>query len=399
MHIILTLTDTCTGCFACANVCPKDAICLTSNFEGFYYPHIDNDKCVNCGLCDKVCPVLFPVQTYTMKRAYFGWTNDDTIRKDSSSGGLFYIMATQVLKENGTVYGASFNYDGIVRLECHSTQDVSLKELMKSKYVQSYIGFAYRDIKRDLKLGLKVQFCGTPCQVAGLKSFLGMEYKNLILIDFVCHGVPSMDLLQKHLEYLNIKNVVEINFRPKNIGWYDDFEIRYKKCSSSDKIILRKIPWMFDEYFYKLYSKNYSIRRSCKNCLYCNGQRAADITIGDFWGIKEYKPELWNSKGVSLLIANTEKAFPIISQLQKSRTLCDVEEMDTSYAIYAFAHNRKEKKSQFQNQYRDSFLSDVYSIGYKKALIKHNLRTTKYDLVMLRIKKNILGLLKKICNK
>ena len=253
MHIILTLTDTCTGCFACANVCPKDAICLTSNFEGFYYPHIDNDKCVNCGLCDKVCPVLFPVQTYTMKRAYFGWTNDDTIRKDSSSGGLFYIMATQVLKENGTVYGASFNYDGIVRLECHSTQDVSLKELMKSKYVQSYIGFAYRDIKRDLKLGLKVLFCGTPCQVAGLKSFLGMEYKNLILIDFVCHGVPSMDLLQKHLEYLNIKNVVEINFRPKNIGWYDDFEIRYKKCSSSDKIILRKIPWMFDEYFYKLY--------------------------------------------------------------------------------------------------------------------------------------------------
>lgn len=391
---ILSLIDTCTGCFACANKCPKDAIALVSAYEGFYYPIIDETKCIDCGLCDKVCPAINPVETVSMKKAYYGWARSNVVRKESSSGGLFYHLASLVIAEDGVVYAAAFDYGETVRLTCHSTKDVSLKELMKSKYVQNYIGFAYRDILCDLNNGLIVLFCGTPCQVAGLKSFIKKDYKNLITVDFICHGVPSMDLLIKHLDYLHIRNVVDINFRPKNTAWYDDFEIKYKKNKNSKSCLLRKIPWTFDEYFYKLYAKNYSIRRCCKDCVYCNGRRPADITIGDFWGIKDYKPDLWDSKGISIFLANTDTAINIALKLIDNDG-CVFEEMPISYAEYAFSYNRKGQDSEFQIAERDVFLKDVYSIGYKKALVKHNLITRKRDLLVYRIKHCIfIGLIK-----
>ena len=197
-HKILELGSACTGCFACSNICPKDAITLPENNEGFYNPVIDEDKCINCSLCDKTCPRVEEKQYHTMQKAYYGWVNDLEVRKNSSSGGIFNLLSSKILKEGGVVYGASFNYDGILRLECHSTDEVSIQELQRSKYVQSHIGYAFRKIKENLIEGRKVLFCGTPCQVDGLKSFLRKEYTNLITVDFVCHGVPSMSLLNLH---------------------------------------------------------------------------------------------------------------------------------------------------------------------------------------------------------
>lgn len=394
-HNILSLIDTCTGCFACANICPKDAIDLPSSYEGFYYPRIDEKKCINCGLCDKVCPVIKPVETSSVKKAYYGWAKSDVIRKASSSGGLFYYLASMVIEKGGIVYAAAFDYGDTLRLTCHSTKEVSLKELMKSKYVQNYIGFAYRNILKDLNNGLTVLFCGTPCQVAGLKSYIKKKYKNLITVDFICHGVPSMDLLIKHLDYLHIKNVIDINFRPKNTAWYDDFEIKYLKNIKSKSVSFRRIPWMFDEYFYKLYAKNYSIRRSCKGCIYCNGKRPADITIGDFWGVKDYKPELWDSRGISIFLANTDNAVSVALKLMNNDD-CVFEEMPIVYSEYAFLYNRNDNKSEFQRVERDYFLKDVYSIGYRQALVKHSLVTKKRDLLLYKIKHSILLTLTKI---
>lgn len=390
---ILNITENCTGCFACANICPKDAISLPVGFEGFYYPQVDVSKCIDCGLCEKICPEIMPLDTISRYNAYYGWSKNDCIRKQSSSGGIFYHLATRILQVNGIVYGASFNYDGLVRLECHSTQEVSLKELMKSKYVQSHIGYAYRDVRENLNKGMKVLFCGTPCQAAGLRSFLRKDYENLILVDFVCHGVPSMDLLQKHLDYLGINNVVEIDFRPKNTGWVDDFEIKYKKKSAKPTSTrLRRIPWVFDEYFYSFQSYK-STRRSCRNCSYCNGARASDITIADFWGIKEYNPALWDAKGQSLILANNERGVNLVKALQKEKSIV-LNDLPNEYAEYVYKRYRTNEDSPYRNSTRDVFLNDVYQYGYAHALHKHKLYTPYMKIVKYRVKKKIIQLLK-----
>ncbi len=384
-HDILSLKEACTGCFSCANVCPKDAISLPPNEEGFYFPSIQQDRCVDCGLCDKVCPQLHQPELCTMQKAFYGYSTDDTVRKSSSSGGMFHEFATSVLKSGGVVYGASFNYGGLVRLECHSTREVALSDLMRSKYVQNYIGYAFRQIKKDLQNGIQVLFCGTPCQVAGLKSYLRQDYNNLILVDFVCHGVPSMDLLQKHLAYLGIKNVVDINFRPKNRGWVDDFEIKYRK--SQNKIRLRRIPWGFDEYFYAFQSYK-NTRRSCRNCSYCNGQRAADITIADFWGVKKFKPELWDEKGLSLIIANTVRGIDFILDCRKED--CNIiEEMPIEYAQYVYDRVRTNPESPYQNKTRDSFLHDVYTLGYEKAIKRNKLKAPWFSVLKYNVRKHL----------
>lgn len=386
-HKILQLTETCTGCFACANSCPKDAITLPEIHEGFYFPVIDNNKCIECGLCDKVCPQITKQPTYKAQKAYYGWATDERVRKTSSSGGMFNLLAKLVLADAGVVYGAAFNYDGIVRLECHSTDETSLEELQRSKYVQSYIGYAFRNIKRDLRSGRKVLFCGTPCQAAGLKSFLRKDYDNLLIVDFVCHGVPSMDLLRKHLAYLGIKYVKKIVFRPKNTSWVDDFEIRYSKIESAKPTDckLRRIPWRFDEY-YDIFQKYHNIRRSCRNCLYCNGERASDLSLADFWRVKDFNPLLWDKRGVSLVLANTSRGIMIMSEMSKcnDRVIGDV---PLEYASYVYERIRTDSKSPYQSVKRDKFLHDVYSFGYKQALIENGFKVSQIDIFKYKLKK------------
>lgn len=380
---ILSLVETCTGCFACANVCPKDAITLPINEEGFYYPQIDANQCINCGLCDKICPQINQHKTYTMQKAYYGWCIDDNIRKQSSSGGMFAMLATTILKNGGVVFGASFNYENTLRLECHSTEEVPLKELQRSKYVQSYIGYAYRDVKKLLNEGRKVLFAGTPCQNAALSSYLNKDYNNLLLVDFICHGVPSMDLLQKHIDYLGIKNVTEINFRPKNRGWVDDFEIKYQKKQGKQSLI-RRIPWEFDEYFCCFQSYK-NTRRSCRNCLYCNGKRCSDITLADFWGVQKFKPELWDKRGISLVLSNTEQGSKFVEAIKELDT-CILESLELKYAKYVYERSRISFDSPYQNKDRDRFLKDVYTLGYKKALTLNGLKTNMFSIFKYNVK-------------
>ena len=392
---ILDLVKTCTGCFACANCCPKDAISLPENNEGFYFPVIDNEKCIDCGLCDKIFPQVTEQPTQNASKAYYGWATDDKIRKSSSSGGMFHLLAQYVLAEKGIVYGAAFNYEGLVRLECHSTEEVTLEELQRSKYVQNYIGYAFRKIKRELQANKKVLFCGTPCQAAGLKSYLRKDYDNLLLADFVCHGVPSMDLLRKHLEYLGIKHVKEIVFRPKNRGWVDDFEIRFTKIESAKPtdVKLRRIPWRFDEY-YDIFQKYHNIRQSCRNCAYCNGERASDVTLADFWKVKNYDPALWDKRGVSLILANNEKGIRVISELMKYDNNV-IGEIPLEYASYVYERVRTDSNSPYQDEKRDAFLHDVYTIGYKQALIKNGLRVQRKAIIVYKLKQFVKSILRK----
>lgn len=359
---ILRLGSECTGCFACFNACPARAITMKEDEEGFYSPHIDYDVCTSCGRCDKACPRITPKEYHTTVKAYYGYTTDNGLRKKSSSGGIFGALAKEVIKSGGNVYGAAFNYTGTIRLECRSASDTtSLKPLLKSKYVQSYIGDAYRRIKNDLERGKQVVFCGTPCQVDGLRSFLGHDFPELLTIDFVCHGVPPMSLLRQHFNMLDItENASDINFRPKNRDWVDDFIVKYK----DNKIYA--IPWKYDAFF-NCFENNGNLRHSCFNCHHCNGQRAADITLADFWGYKQYDPTIYDPKGLSLVLVNTQKGVSFVEQLTDG---CSLKNIDPKYSDYVYKRKRNGQNG-YSIEQRNRFFQDVERLGYRQAVLKH----------------------------
>ena len=365
------LRDSCTGCFACANACPAKAIAMPENDEGFYYPRVNYQQCINCGLCEKICPVLAPSIKRQMQKAYYGYNLTEKERKTSSSGGVFSVLASKVMQAGGIVYGSSFSYSPLLRLECHSTGEVSLEELKRSKYVQSYIGDAYSRVKADLDKGLEVLFCGTPCQADGLKSYLRKDYPNLITVDFVCHGVPPAAMLREHIDMLKLKDIKLINFRPKHKSWVDDIEIEYGKGQKYTNY------WRNDEYFCS-FEKARSIRRSCYNCRYCNGERAADITLADFWGYKNYDPSIYDVRGLSLILANSDKGASFLDGL-KEIGCCKMVEIDTKYADYAYARVRSGNQNGYNLDVRNEFFSLVKQYGYQKALEKKGWFFAKRD--------------------
>lgn len=376
---ILEIGSRCTGCFACQNACPHNAISFNEQNEGFYYPSVDSKLCVDCGLCDKSCPRITHLQRYTMKSAYYGWSNDIKTRVQSSSGGLFAELSQLIISDGGCVFGAAFNYSNGLRLESHSTDELPLSELLKSKYVQSYVGNAYRDVRTQLKLGRSVLYCGTPCQIEGLRAFLGNDYENLILVDFICHGVPSMDLLRKHLEMLKLTGISEINFRPKISSWVDYFIIKHSRGK-------RKIHWTLDEYFYA-FEKSKNIRQSCMNCEHCNGARSADITIADFWGIHKYAPEEYDPKGISLILCNTDKGINFLNAIiDKGTITCNKLPMEYTEYVY----NRKRTKTTgYDMDDRNRFIAEVYHQGYRRALKCHGIYNSMFKK-MIKVINNFL---------
>ena len=211
----------CCGCSACYDACPKSAITMIEDKEGFLYPAIDEDKCIDCKLCEKVCPTKNKKKNKSLLEAYAAYNTDENIRLKSSSGGVFSLIAEYVLRNQGVVYGAAFdeNFE-VEHLRVASVEELEL--LRGSKYVQSKLDGIYNLCKKDLEIGKQVLFTGTPCQVSGLKSFLRKEYDNLVCMDIVCHGVPSRMVWRKYLEYrINFakSKIVQIAFRLKNEGW------------------------------------------------------------------------------------------------------------------------------------------------------------------------------------
>ena len=382
---IESLINECTGCFACYNACPADAITMSEENEGFYYPRIDTDKCIKCGKCDRICPQLKDLEYKSTTKAFYGWSQNDDARKNSSSGGIFHELATYTLKQGGVVYGAAFCYGETLRLECKSTEEVDLPALMKSKYVQNYIGYAFRDIKKDVDAGTLVLYCGTPCQIDGLRSFLVKEYSNLITCDFVCHGVPSMSLLREHLDFIGYKNATSIDFRPKKREWVDNFDIKDRRGRK------RSIHWRLDEYFYA-FEKSLNIRRSCFNCKHSTGKRAADITLADFWGIYKYAPKEFDKRGISLLLANSAHGCEIIERIKSS---VKIKELPLEHSYYVYERIRSEKTSGYDIEKRNRFINDVQVLGYKTAVKKNNIYVPKSSKIKYRIKETIKKILRR----
>jgi len=298
----------CSGCHSCYNICPKQCITMKEDQEGFWYPEVDVNLCIDCGLCEKRCPILNDMKIDNQPQAYACYNKDESIRKESSSGGVFTLLASLVIEKGGIIYGASFNNENMVEhIEVDNVDD--LNKLRGSKYVQSKIENTYSKIKDYLNQGRLVYFSGTPCQIDGLLAFLNKRYDNLILQDIVCHGVPSPKVWKKYLEQFNIEEDAKISFRDKSTGWDSysftiDQKEKFTQLSSQNE-------------YMKVFLKDLCLRPSCYECHSKSLHRNSDITLADFWGIKNICPELYDNKGTSLVFINSKKGKEIFENIKQ----------------------------------------------------------------------------------
>lgn len=310
--------ESCFGCEACVQACSKTAIIMLEDWNGFRYPVIDMSMCIDCGICRKVCPYNnMPVRNKYDKYVFGGYSLDEAIRFESTSGGAFSEIVNAYCDENYVIFGAEAK-----RLDVYHSyimDKIELSRFRKSKYSQSKIDSAYIDAKRFLKEGKKVLFSGTPCQIAGLKSFLGKAVQdNLLTVEVVCEGVPSplyVRKLDKHIEKKFGSPVESLDYRftSKSFLAKGRWDFEQMKIRTSNGRVLRKDRWFNP--FWSIWLKHLMSRPSCYECPFTNSERVADITLGDLWGVHLYCPELYGKNGgVSLVIGNTEKGKKVIEK-------------------------------------------------------------------------------------
>lgn len=323
---MITVTDKkkCCGCGGCYQVCPKGAIELTSDAEGFHYPKVDRAKCVGCGLCDRVCPVLNAPKPSddVAVCVHVALAEDTDLRMASSSGGIFTVLAEAVNAQGGEVYGAAFAPDFSVHHRAVQTRE-DLAALRGSKYVQSDMDVCYRQAKSSLDAGRQVLFSGTACQIAGLHRFLGREYDNLLTVDVLCHGVPSPKAWQAYIRRAQQRQgakLVSANFRSKDTGW---MRFAMKMEFADGKAECTPFP---EDAYMQAFLRNYSLRPSCYACRFKGMNRPSDITLGDCWDIRQVDETMHDDRGTSVIIVRTEKgqrALDCVKGLRMKRAELD----------------------------------------------------------------------------
>jgi coenzyme F420-reducing hydrogenase beta subunit len=313
----------CLGCEACVQVCGKAAITMKEDQDGFRYPLIDAAKCVDCGMCRKVCPYDNMPQRYGEDKYVFGgYSLDKDIRFESTSGGAFSEIVNAYCDENYVIFGAEA--DGLEVYHGFITDKCDLGRFRKSKYSQSKIGTAYKDAKRFLKEGKNVLFSGTPCQIAGLKAYLGnTDQEKLLTVEVVCEGVPTplyVRKLDKQVQSKYGAKIKSLDYRYTGKSWLSSgkWDFQQMQIIADDKNTDQKKDRWFNP-FWSIWLKHLMSRPSCYECPFTNRERVADITLGDLWGVHIYCPELYgNNGGASLVIGNTEKGKSVIAEATKN---------------------------------------------------------------------------------
>lgn len=305
--IKITDKSLCCGCTACVTACPAQCIVLRRDREGFDYPVANPDRCIGCGKCEKICPVLNPRET--VKPLETLAVRNEAFLDGSSSGGVFPSLAEKVLDDGGVVYGSVVNDDMTVgHLDA---EDMSGVDRMRgSKYVQSDLYSVFEEIGDHLSDGRKVLFSGTPCQVAGLKSYLGDRSEGLCTVDCACHGVPSPGLWEKYvkaLEKAEGNKIKHVMFRDKSRSW-----MHYDFVYDAGNGEVRR-PYMKDPYM-ALFVQNMTLRPSCYSCPVRNGKSGSDLTLADMWSVGTAFPELNDDRGVSLVLLNSENGRKMLAE-------------------------------------------------------------------------------------
>lgn len=304
----------CCGCNACEMVCGKKAITMIEDEYGFRFPQIDTDKCVGCGSCLKVCCINNEAELRKPETVYAASYKNKDISAKSASGGIFAALAKQVLAKGGIVFGSAYTEQFDVEVvPIEKIED--LPKLQGSKYVQSSMNSSFLKIKSELQTGRTVLFCGVPCQVEALKRYLGRSYENLLLVDIVCHGVPSNRMLKDYLSFLADKKKMEIQsiqFRTKTKGQNVYGEIAYRQVSHTGEIAYRQEPLIsYKSSYYKLFLNCQTFRDSCYHCKFAGTQRPGDISLCDYWGVEDVHPDFVKAvekeglAGISAVMLNT----------------------------------------------------------------------------------------------
>lgn len=379
---MIQITDKtqCCGCSSCAQRCPKGCISMIQDEEGFLYPQVDASTCIDCGLCEKVCPILNQKHTDKPLRVFAAKNPDEAIRKESSSGGIFTMLAECILREGGVVFGARWDkewnvvHDFIDPLN-HLNVSEALNDLhlfRGSKYVQSDINDCYQQAETFLKAGRKVLFSGTPCQIAGLKTYLRKDYDNLLTVECACHGVPSPGLWQKYLsEVTKGKSVEEINHRDKRTGWRN-YSVVIKSAPSELSEPHDDNPWT------RAFIKNLTLRPSCHACAFKTFKSQADLTLADLWGDKILLPNQNEDKGLTLVVASSHKATEVLKNVEtiKDYTLQDVVPFNGALVIPPKLNPRR-SEFMFRLQKGESFSELVSTITKDSFILRMRIIISK----------------------
>ncbi|MFZ7131420.1 MAG: Coenzyme F420 hydrogenase/dehydrogenase, beta subunit C-terminal domain [Eubacteriales bacterium] len=309
----------CTACGACKQVCPSGCISIEADIEGFLYPVIDVGNCIECGACEAVCPINKDLSINDLLKQPIAYAAIDRNIQNllkSTSGGIFGCIAEYILTLGGSVYGCSFNEKNEA-IHIRIANSDQLDCLRGSKYVQSNTRQTFKEVKKDLNNGLFVLFSGTPCQIAGLKSFIG-DSCSLFTVDLVCHGVGSQAYFNKWIKYLENKNnaiITELNFRSKKTqGWLLEGDYTFKPNGKFQELRRRTLAY-FENYYYFYFLRGDIYRESCYCCNYATINRVGDFTLGDFWGVERLDLNIDVHLGCSMVLVNTERAKILIEKL------------------------------------------------------------------------------------
>lgn len=360
------IKNLCTGCTACFSVCPKSAIEMKARKGGFLFPEINKDKCVNCGLCEKVCQAYKDNENIFLSSDnanYFAaYAKEEFMDENSTSGAVASLLMQEFVKQGFKVCGARFSDD--LKTVYHKLSDDigDIKAFAGSKYLQSDLKDTYKEIKKELERGGTVLFTGSSCQAGGLKKYLGKDYENLYIIDFICHGVPAPELWGKYKEYLEEKHkakLIKYNFRAKTDGWG-----KITQSAEFEPLKSFKNSGSKNEFHY-WFGRHLSLRESCFNCLYRRKDRISDITVADFWKIEEYYPEIPVKQGISAVIVSSDKGEKLLELIKDKIELIPVSEE-------SIFEKRKTALYNFEiPALRQEFMSDADKISIKELIKKY----------------------------
>lgn len=363
----------CTGCGACAKACSQSAIYFKNDDEGFPTPYIQNDKCIECGICNKVCPALHMPRTYAIQAAYAAQILDKQVLEDSTSGGIFTVLSREIFRRGGVVYGCVWDkdYNAVV---CKAENEDEIRPMRGSKYVWSWSGDTFPEIRQYLKDGRTVLFTGLPCQVAGLKNYLEKDYDNLYLVDFFCGGAPSPYAFHEYLKTITKDIPIEqLNFKLRDkekygVGVHISYETNHGRVHQS---------YIQNPYFFSYHTKVFH-RKPCYHCQYRYEQRVEDITIGDYWGVEHFHPEFDIRAGVSALLINSEKGAELLNSVKQKILLSE-----TTVDHIAEENNLtlgNIKKEFYAPRFRDAFFHTLKAKGWTAAERKYLYNKTRLKL-------------------
>ncbi len=352
----------CSGCSNCANKCPQQCIEMLPDDKGFLYPQVDSEKCINCHICQKVCPTYLDGGKNNTPKLFSYTSEKPEVLSNCSSGGAFGLIADRVLADNGYVCGAVWTSDFKVKHTVTNSYD-DVKRMYGSKYLQSDLSNSFVIVKNLLEDNNNVLFSGTPCQVLALNKFLNKEYPNLITVDFICHSIPSPKVFDAYISSLEKHNgkLKAFNFRDKTNGWLDyslkaEFENKTELYSHKGNVYM------------DLFLDGIIHRECCNKCVVkTTTGYVSDITLADFWGIKEINPQVYNKNGVSAILVNTEKGSNILQGINLIE--CDSQQFFKVNRAYDMPVIKSEKTQQFWDSFNKKGLDKAARQIYKKSFV------------------------------